>query len=1680
MGSVSKAQVLFEETDGFVLIEAEAAPEVSPTSKAWSLYTNEPVIDPFDRSQSEGPYYRNDGVHGGAYIVGRLDRTLKVVEGRLNYEFKINTPGLYCFVMRSNMQVPHSHHDTANDVWFRVQGRYGTPTPKMVTEGLGHSWETWYKAYTVNWPRRQTNPQEQFTNIWHWEGKAPTDKRLVYEFEEEGTYRIQLSVRSKKFALDTLGFYRLEDAADAADTPSYNFLNSFAFARSKGAQHQLDQLRYSNVAVNVTGELKQWHKTTLDIEGPEATEGDDPNPFMDYRMTVTFTNGSETIVVPGYFAADGDAANTSATSGNIWRAHFTPTTTGTWNYEVDFRSGSGVALATGGTELTPYDGVKGSFDIEASDKTGKDFRAPDKGKLVYTGKAYPEWMGGAGVFLKAEANSTELLLTYTEFDGTNGESRDYRDHVQDWVSGDPTWTVNQEGKGIIGLVNYLTDLGVNCHYALMNNIEGDGKKSFPFTGHWKSLNSTQVSPVVLEFPDALMDYDVSKLEQWQKLFDHMMSKGMMMHMVLSEQENQSFFEYHENQAKPVGDPEITFAETRKLYYRELVARFGYLNAVTWNIGEENSWQTNGTFGLANDETDQIAFASYLHNLLPYKDDQIVIHNPINGPGEAIFTNLLGDAPFTGVSYQGIYTDPSYGHDSISHWRTQSEASGRPWVVSYDEPYAGEQYPSIGSWRKNVVWASLTAGSAGVGFYNNKDVTGFKDDYSIYASYYTLMAEAIEFMSAHLTDLNAMSPNNALVDPGNYSLADEGNQYLIYLPSGGTTNLDLSEETGSYRVQWFDPRNGGSLQDGTVQWIYGGTTASLGAPPANTSSDWVILVEKGIGPPNVPPAFASDPILVSDASEDMAYTDTIATSATDADGDTLTYSKVSGSAWLDIAADGTLSGTPTSGDLGVNYFTVMVADGQGGTDEAQLNIAVVAAQDLISIDFDTTKTGSVNTYSGSGITPGNANMVPLPGQSSLWNSLTVGPGDARSLKTNPTFSNLLDGKGQATSVQFELNYEGLVYRTWEDSNTPDILGRDVIYTQYGIAGRNVKWRFNGLRPDTQYTIRVFGQVSGSGGWASNRGNFAVPVNGSLIPMSSQNYMDFTVLSDSQGQITGRLHSDGDIDAMSGVQITSSIASAFNYQPSFSEGLITATGASGGSAYSGTVAGTASDVDGDVLSYNKVSGPDWLNVAADGTLSGTPTNGDAGNNVFIIEASDGQGGLAEVQLEIDVTEVTDLISIDFDTTKTGGVNTYSGSGTTPGNAAMEPIAGQDGTWNSLVVGPGDALSQTSSPTLDNLIDGKGNTTSVQFELNYDGKIYRTWEDTSATDSLGCDVVYTQLGVAGRNLRWRFSGLNPDTEYTIRIFGQVAGNGNYAGNRGYFSVPANNELIRMPRENYMDFTYTSNSEGEITGQLQSDGGVDAVSGLQIISSEFLEPVNPIFVSTVPEVSSESRLAYSPFDVDVADSDENLTLSLEGGASVLEDIGIFAGSVRLNGVGDVIAIDDHADLNNGNAPFTERTVSLWFAVDEVTGRQMIYEEGGNVRGLNIYLDGDTLYVGGWDKNLDGEDTAIWEGTWRTVSGIVANQWYHVALVLDATENPLAPAAGQFFAYLDGVEFDADNSVGMQLSDHIDNVGIGGVVDNSQYASGTKPENLAGYVDDFAIWNRALTPAEIATLAGY
>ena len=95
-----------------------------------------------------------------------------------------------------------------------------------------------------------------------------------------------------------------------------------------------------------------------------------------------------------------------------------------------------------------------------------------------------------------------------------------------------------------------------------------------------------------------------------------------------------------------------------------------------------------------------------------------------------------------------------------------------------------------------------------------------------------------------------------------------------------------------------------------------------------------------GSGNEPPSFTSDPIGKSNAQENETYSGSIAADALDPDpSDVLTFAKVSGPAWLTVGADGALSGTPGTSDVGANSRTMQVGDGRGFLDQAVLNITV---------------------------------------------------------------------------------------------------------------------------------------------------------------------------------------------------------------------------------------------------------------------------------------------------------------------------------------------------------------------------------------------------------------------------------------------------------------------------------------------------------------------------------------------------------------------------------------------------------------------------------------------------------------------------------------------------------------------------------------------------------------------
>ena len=161
-------------------------------------------------------------------------------------------------------------------------------------------------------------------------------------------------------------------------------------------------------------------------------------------------------------------------------------------------------------------------------------------------------------------------------------------------------------------------------------------------------------------------------------------------------------------------------------------------------------------------------------------------------------------------------------------------------------------------------------------------------------------------------------------------------------NAGTAAVSISStqeiSAGVFAVE-VTPTSFGSLQ---LQVSAGAVLNDLAGNSLDTTTAILDDTTLTVDSINTLPVWASDPINEVAASEDEPYASTLDNDASDSDDDTLAFAKVNGPDWLNIASNGTLSGTPDSGDVGENSFTVSVTDNIAGPVTATLNITVAAA------------------------------------------------------------------------------------------------------------------------------------------------------------------------------------------------------------------------------------------------------------------------------------------------------------------------------------------------------------------------------------------------------------------------------------------------------------------------------------------------------------------------------------------------------------------------------------------------------------------------------------------------------------------------------------------------------------------------------------------------------------------
>ena len=300
-------------------------------------------------------------------------------------------------------------------------------------------------------------------------------------------------------------------------------------------------------------------------------------------------------------------------------------------------------------------------------KTGRDFRAT--GRLEYVGEHYLQFAETGEYFFKVGADAPENTFAYEDFDATpnkSGRRKSWAFHAADFDlfdAGDYTWGTIQgdsaraNGRELLGAINYLAGEGMNVFSFLTFSLDGDDDNVYP---HLQIVNDA------LSYSDVYHDrFDVSKLAQWEKILEYADKKGVYMHFKTQETENDQLMD----------DGQL--GRERKLYYRELVARFGHHLALNWNLGEENDiWQE------LSDSNNNIvrSYAQYIRNIDPYNHN-IVIHT-YPGQQDKVYNPLLGlSSELTGASVQ---TGVGNVHRDVKKWVEESRISGKKWVVANDE------------------------------------------------------------------------------------------------------------------------------------------------------------------------------------------------------------------------------------------------------------------------------------------------------------------------------------------------------------------------------------------------------------------------------------------------------------------------------------------------------------------------------------------------------------------------------------------------------------------------------------------------------------------------------------------------------------------------------------------------------------------------------------------------------------------------------------------------------------------------------------------------------------------------------------------------------------------------------------------------------------------------------------
>ncbi len=386
--------------------------------------------------------------------------------------------------------------------------------------------------------------------------------------------------------------------------------------------------------------------------------------------------------------------------------------------------------------------------------------------------------------------------------------------------------------------------------------------------------------------------------------------------------------------------------------------------------------------------------------------------------------------------------------------------------------------------------------------------------------------------------------------------------------------------------------------------------------------------------NNPPKFSSNLIDLPNARTNAAYSgQTLANFAADPEGNTISFSKISGPTWLNVASNGTLSGTPGSGTGGKNTFVVRATDSLGASDDIAIDI-IVSEPANTYYRFE----GSVNDNNGTNHgTPIGSPTYPT---GILGQAIDLdGSNDYVTLPTD-----VINTEDFTIAAWVKWDGGGNWQRIFDfGNNTTEYMflspNADSGTLTFAISGSGDK--------SAEQKLQATGLTAGQ--WThvavtltGNTGRLYV--NGRLKDINTAMTIDPTDFNPTVNYIGKSQWSDplfnGQIDdfrildyALDDSQIT-----VLSMPPSFTTDTISNLEAIELQPYTGTplTEYVDSPLGTDTLTFSLDAGPNWLNVSDDGSLSGIPADSHAGTNTFTVRVAN-QVGFDTAQMTIRVTNV-----------------------------------------------------------------------------------------------------------------------------------------------------------------------------------------------------------------------------------------------------------------------------------------------------------------------------------------------------------------------------------------------------------------------------------------------------------